>query len=1172
MSMSQIKITLNLDDKGSAKLERFITGLDGLDKKVSTTNAAVKKMEGSVAGVMSRMRDLLINVHILSSAFTSLAHATAGLHMNLINANAQIERTTFLLKGLSTASTDAARMDEAKGNLEFLLDMAERTPFALKELSNSFVKMKTVGIDPTAGSLKSLTDAVAAFGGDDQLLHRATIAIQQMAGKGVVSMEELRQQLGEAVPTALRSMAKGAGVSIAELVDKVSTGTVEAQSAIEQMLGQFEREMGGSGERMMQTWTGMVSVLETRWMKFQLQVGETEYFQEAKSALQELIDALDPSLTEGFAKQLGAALASMVRVLTDAALWLKENWYWLQKTAEMALKLGAAYFVITRAFKLHTAAIAAYKTAMFATLKAGRQNLSAHQDWSLQIENNRKGFIRSTRAAGAFQMAMGGVRKSTVLALGPLGILYGVLGSLAAAFVIGDVGKSEFEEIAEGADILSEAQLEVLQNQLSINKELLRTRKLQAQEELTMGFTIANTGAEEANKKVEADILAVEEKIREARERFDAAYTGVRTRELGRELESRISVAKAAYSEESNALFEMLDKKEIASSEYRQRHAKLVLESARAEREILVAEQARLKDELFNANDFKEEGALQTQLNNISQALDRNGKQIIQYSESVKRGLQTLGDAAKPRFVKFLDKQKATFQSFNKTITKSGQAAEQFRQRVKDGFFDDKGYKASTLTNEQIEIYARLVENAAKAQENAQIRMSNYRNAVEGVGSMFANQVQKIAELRAEIGALDSGMNKNESSKLLLQLDSMAQQIPQARGHVEALKRSFLELNNAASNLEITRQIAELMNELDDEVKVLSISDNPSLLSDLQEELLELARIEEGVTGDGVEAEEARERAMQARIRLQEKYALKNQQLAQNEIKSYKQKTAQILASLGTEEQSKIAAYEAQVARIHEEFELSKTYGEERVETEESMLTYLDALNRQHAENMKTPVQKLMDEWEDASKGLNDVWKSTMEGMADGLTDFAMTGKANFADFANSIIRMILKIMIQKQIAGIVGSMFGSTKVTKPSTPSVSSDFGVNLSGYKLGKYANGGIMTSSGDMPLKKYSTGGIANSPQLALFGEGDRPEAYVPLPDGRTIPVTMRGGAGGNVQVNINNNADGATATASEREGPNGKVIDVMIENAVKKGMANGSFDKTMQNSFGISRRGK
>jgi hypothetical protein len=64
---------------------------------------------------------------------------------------------------------------------------------------------------------------------------------------------------------------------------------------------------------------------------------------------------------------------------------------------------------------------------------------------------------------------------------------------------------------------------------------------------------------------------------------------------------------------------------------------------------------------------------------------------------------------------------------------------------------------------------------------------------------------------------------------------------------------------------------------------------------------------------------------------------------------------------------------------------------------------------------------------------------------------------------------------------------------------------------------ANGGIMSDKGSMPLHTYSKGGIATGPQLAVFGEGRMHEAYVPLPDGRSIPVNMKGGG----QPIVNNN---------------------------------------------------
>lgn len=49
-------------------------------------------------------------------------------------------------------------------------------------------------------------------------------------------------------------------------------------------------------------------------------------------------------------------------------------------------------------------------------------------------------------------------------------------------------------------------------------------------------------------------------------------------------------------------------------------------------------------------------------------------------------------------------------------------------------------------------------------------------------------------------------------------------------------------------------------------------------------------------------------------------------------------------------------------------------------------------------------------------------------------------------------------------------------------------------------------IINRTDALPIRAYAYGGVARSPQVAVFGEGSRPEAFVPLPDGRSIPVTM------------------------------------------------------------------
>lgn len=88
--------------------------------------------------------------------------------------------------------------------------------------------------------------------------------------------------------------------------------------------------------------------------------------------------------------------------------------------------------------------------------------------------------------------------------------------------------------------------------------------------------------------------------------------------------------------------------------------------------------------------------------------------------------------------------------------------------------------------------------------------------------------------------------------------------------------------------------------------------------------------------------------------------------------------------------------------------------------------------------------------------------------------------------------------------------------------------------------------MTEMGPLPLKRYAAGGIANSPQLAMYGEGRMPEAYVPLPDGRRIPVAMQGGGGGNTNVVVNVDAGG---TSAQGDAPRGEQLGKALSAAVQ-----------------------
>jgi phage-related minor tail protein len=88
---------------------------------------------------------------------------------------------------------------------------------------------------------------------------------------------------------------------------------------------------------------------------------------------------------------------------------------------------------------------------------------------------------------------------------------------------------------------------------------------------------------------------------------------------------------------------------------------------------------------------------------------------------------------------------------------------------------------------------------------------------------------------------------------------------------------------------------------------------------------------------------------------------------------------------------------------------------------------------------------------------------------------------------------------------------------------------------------ANGGVASGG----FRAFASGGIANKPTLGMIGEGRYNEAVVPLPDGKSIPIS---GGAGNVTVNVAVDAAGQSA-ATETTGSGARELGYRISQAVQ-----------------------
>ena len=147
----------------------------------------------------------------------------------MVTAAAQMEQ---LRSGLTAVTQDAAKAGE---ELEFVRTVANRIGADVAEVGKAFLGLAAstrgtaVEGEPTRQVFEAVATAMGKAGKSSADTANALLALSQMASKGVVQSEELRGQLGEALPGALNAAAKGLGITTAELMKLVEEGKITAE-------------------------------------------------------------------------------------------------------------------------------------------------------------------------------------------------------------------------------------------------------------------------------------------------------------------------------------------------------------------------------------------------------------------------------------------------------------------------------------------------------------------------------------------------------------------------------------------------------------------------------------------------------------------------------------------------------------------------------------------------------------------------------------------------------------------------------------------------------------------------------------------------------------------------------------------------------------------------------
>lgn len=1216
--VASLQVSIEFEDKNSAivvrkageEVTRFTSALKTNDQTI-TTNAHHHE------SFVRSFRNIMITVAATRFALLDFNDVFLSLPRTAIKAGAEIERLTALMKGLSKQTDEAKRNAEAASNAAFVIKTAQNAPFQIKQIGDAFVKLKTAGIDPTNGSLQALIDSVARFGGDSDTLHRASIAIQQMAGKGVISMEELRQQLGEAMPTAMAAMAQGVGMSMADMVKAISNGQIQAQPALERLFLVMKAENSGAAAELMKTWNGLQSQLLTQWMLFQNEIANSGFGQTMKDLAKEALEYLKSDDAKQFATELGhdfAAVAQQVGILikTFANLWPQ-----IKAAGELFLlywsveKIGHTFDAIKSKILGYQAAMtdAAEKSAAQARadIALKQQQIIAEKERLAQTIADNDEEIVANRAKLMKMQADLELYEAQVIAIQ----------SRIDAAGRGRTSTGKFMSAADTARQLANAAMLVEAQKVAIaaaGREAaametltVATRAAIAEKEVlvgTLGAEAASLGAAAGKAGLFATALDMlggplgalatvltiviplwmefgnkgEDAIKKIKNALDS---GTASSDTVNKIDTQIAEKQKQLQDLEDqmrnvgASFDPTQDKTKGGTRARNDRMRADLAQYTQDLDKLLAQRMEAykqwkKNEGIKAAQIEDDFIRQREAD-LSKT--RNAA-VAKINQDEQTALETAGAVGSANYKKV--QEQAIKERTAATVKYYADLVAVIQQRRTTAAAalakEDPTSKTYAADKAKVDKLNALYNQAAEELRYAQEHIGNNVDVLKPSQKQSAAE-KMIISLRAQLDGLNTQLSGGVADRLRVQLERLINTPPGKNG----------QATTAAQIKEIRDLIGQI------ESAKINIKTNSNLDQLVQGAQGKVAALKSELEGDATPASERLGQAIQhiwdtmkegtpaifAKINQLEQLRAEMKRL-ETEAQNHKMKllddqlkaaTESERAVLTTQDDSIRAAYDKDVAAMQKKIETAKFGTAQRKQLEEDYAQWLIARTNRLNYELDGPLAQLTKKWSDSTANMKQATADWTSTALDDIVAFCTKGENRFGQFVEKILEDILRMQLQatmgKQVGGFInslGNMALNWMTGGQSSAAAAVQNAAAQPGAVVTHAALGGLYTPDfGMVPLRKYAMGGIAKSPQALIYGEAG-PEAFVPLPDGRTIPVTMKGdfktaaGATPTVIVNVINQS-GQQVKAEQKGQPrlDGKqmILDVVLSAAAQPG---------------------
>jgi len=237
---------------------------------------------------------------------------------NIIRTGSQLQLIQKSITGLTGSGQD----------WEFLDQQAYKFGLSLKTVStgykNFFSSANMAGFNKNQiqSMFADMLLGARSIGASDQQIGGALLALEQMMSKGRVSMEELRRQLGNALPGAFEIGAKAMGVTTAEFNEMVKAG-ISAQEFVPKFIKTFKEQYANGWKDVEQTVSVAQGRLTVAWEEFTMKFMHGEAGKALAKGINELAEFLRSPAFYEFVDVLSKIFTLLIKIFTFSIKHLK---------------------------------------------------------------------------------------------------------------------------------------------------------------------------------------------------------------------------------------------------------------------------------------------------------------------------------------------------------------------------------------------------------------------------------------------------------------------------------------------------------------------------------------------------------------------------------------------------------------------------------------------------------------------------------------------------------------------------------------------------------------------------------------------------------------------------------------------------------------------------------